>query len=853
MSQEIKIGVNADTGAAVNRVRDMEKATDRLADALNKVGQAGHDAARGVNDFASNMVKVKAAQAILTKEFGSPISEADTKRVLENFERMRSGGGLGARRIRIFDDFSSWYSGHARTFARQADAERHRRFVMGAALQGTTYAEETGPPGYRAPPPPTGGGGRRGGGSEFSRGVARAQSSAMSFVKGGLALAGIGSVMGMLGSAVNSAAEEGTGIDTLKRRLGDLGYDFEELRKNVRSAADGLGITYVEAARLAQQFARVSGSSGGWGAGQVNTAMGFSRAFGLDPAEGVQFFASMRRLGATGQDDQSSRKLASMIADSISKGGYMAKADEVLRAVADFAQETARSALAAPNVGAYAANFSGLTGSGIPGLDPGAATSILSRANSAMIRGGAMGEASMNLLYAALGRGHDPIWAQSLMAGGLFGTEASVFGKGTAAGGFFYGANGIQGGSNVTNWERVRGTLTKAYGSKSNPYLIDAIKNTFGLSTPQEAMALLNMTPQDVTASQKLIERSGIDPEKVSPSAQLAIAKIAGAKNGAEIEPAFRAIWARKDVSQKEKDALGSAIDAAVKSGDLDKAKEALTRVYAEHGQDSTQGSETRAAVVDLKDTLTSVGDKLLDPLNEIRNVVVSMADKFGINGTARHDKEFNVVPFTDEGVKNTVTGTAGGNDKKQRFLSAWLALENGGYGKIHNQAMSWKGASGAYQFLRGTWKDFGEGDFSNARDFDKATAAAGRMYDWMVKKYGTDDPRVLAAYVNGGDRAARAVLKGHLPPAKETRDYLSRLASLPGMTPPGASPLQIPADGFDGDWKNRTLEQQIKIMLSGQVELPVVQGGQPVPGARLKAMTSVTSPSGGLSVGGAW
>jgi hypothetical protein len=640
MTQEIKIGVNADVGSAVNKVKDLDKAAENLANALKRVDQAGKNAAKGVRDLTDMAKKLQSTQSILAKEMGKPVSEADTKRFLDNFERIKTGRGMGSQRLRAFDDFGNWYKGHARTFKSQDDADRHRRFVIGAAMQGTAFADENAPGGGGTVPPSgsrgRAGSGSFGGGRLLPRSVSRIASSAMGFGLAGLGLAGIGSIVGMASSGVNSATDEATSLDTLKRRLGDLGYGFDELQRTVHEAANGLGVTSVEATNLANRFARVNGSAGGPNlGGDLRTSMGFSRAFGLDSSEGVQLFASMRRLGATGESDQSSRKLAMMIADSIAKGGFVAKADEVLHAVADFAQQTARASLSAPNVGGYAASLSGLTSMGMAGLDPSGAASILSRANSAMMRGGAMGEASQNLIYAALGRGHDPIWAQSLMAGGLFGTESSVFGKGTAAGEFYYPGKGIQDGSNITNWEKVKGTLVHSYGGANSPYLVDAIKNTFGLSTPQEAMALLKMQPQDIQASQRLIGKIGMRPEDVSPSASLAIARIANSNNPGDLKTAADDLMKRGTVPLEERKKIASSLDGAIHGGNLDQVREVLAKAYAQYGQDDTKGSITRQDAVNVQDAITAMGEKLLDPINEIRNVVVAFGKQIGITSTA--------------------------------------------------------------------------------------------------------------------------------------------------------------------------------------------------------------------------
>ncbi|MFW1952211.1 transglycosylase SLT domain-containing protein [Acinetobacter beijerinckii] len=95
---------------------------------------------------------------------------------------------------------------------------------------------------------------------------------------------------------------------------------------------------------------------------------------------------------------------------------------------------------------------------------------------------------------------------------------------------------------------------------------------------------------------------------------------------------------------------------------------------------------------------------------------------------------------------------------------------------KSNNNQVSPKGARSIMQFMPATWGDFNKGgkrDLNNPAD---TIDAAFEFVDWVSKKYGTKDPMVIAAYYNGGGKAAEAVIKGNQPPASETRDYLKRI-----------------------------------------------------------------------------
>src|SRR5258708_21069361 len=192
MGQEIKIGVNANTTGVADQIKQVDGATKGLAGSIDAVAKATKAAADGMRQMEALSQRLKGIQSILSKEFGKPIGEADAREFLRNYERIRSTSGIGTRSTRGFDSFENWYQGHATIFRRQADAERARRYVMAVGMQNTGYARENGVPAFpqRQPgeqPPrepveePT----------NFGSSVRRAQSSAMGFGSGFLALAGI--------------------------------------------------------------------------------------------------------------------------------------------------------------------------------------------------------------------------------------------------------------------------------------------------------------------------------------------------------------------------------------------------------------------------------------------------------------------------------------------------------------------------------------------------------------------------------------------------------------------------------------------------------------------------------------
>ncbi len=836
MTQEIKIAVKADPGSADAAIDKIGAAADGTAASINKITTAANVAAAAI-------AKLDRVGAILSRELGRNINHADAAIFLNNFERMKSSRIAGTQKIRGYDSFENWYRGSATAYKNPSDAARHRRYVMSLGMQNTGFSRSGSPP----PPEEPGGGGDGFRPSPFSRGIQRTQSTAMSFGKGMLALAGISGLMSMAGSAVDSAGDEAVTIDTLKRRMGDLGVSFNSLRDTVRSASSGMGITYVEAARLSQEFARVTGRMRGVDVGgDLRTSIGFARSFGIDPGESTQFFGTMRRVGAQGADDQQSKRLALLIGEAISKGGYTAKADEVLRAVSDFASQAARLTLTTPNIGGYAGMLTGLSRTGFPGLDPAGAASMLAAANAAVSRGGGMGEASLNFSYAALARStpglNNPLMAQALWQGGMFGTTAQMFGPKSPISQFM-GGGGMPGLSDVTNFSKERDLLLKQYGSHS-AMALEAAMNQFGLSSMSQAAALMMTKPEDLTGAQRLLGPAGLKMSDLTATGIQGLIGISGAKNFGDLSKIYQEQMGRSDLGADDK--LG--LTKAFQSGDPGALRNALVRLVATHDQEKTEGSETRASIADVKNAVTKLGTDLLVPLNSIREAITQIAHVFGgelpserkarmaadagtsdidIYGSEENAKAWNwgirgkPGKFSLSADEQAAIGSAAFGDKsKAQIMAAILGEENRGYGHPNNDAHSGKGALGAYQFMPGTWKDFGEGDFSNARDFAKSSQAASKMIDFIRKKYKTSDPAVVAAYWDGGDPAARAVLAGKSPPSKETQDYLSGFRGLMGATP-------LPAGDPNGAAERGAAA--INIGISGEVNLPVRQGGEDV------------------------
>lgn len=620
MAQEIKIPIEAKTAGAV-------KAADELADAFSEVGAAvgtidtsSRRAAEGLDRMLDRLEEVKRAQESL-KRIGFNVSESDASAFLERWDSMRRARGPATARVRQFDTFQDWFHGHEGLYGSPREAARHRRAMVETALQGTEYRRTSGPAvddGGSGGGGNQGGGGSGGAGDTWGRGLNRAHSSAMSFGRSMLALAGVNSVMGMAGRALDNSTEESTGVDTLKRRMGDLGVDFDFLRTQARAAGQGLGVTSVETVRLEQAYARTVGNLNFRSsvAGSVRVGEGLSRAYGLDLEEGNQFFGSMAKNGVA-RDEQSQRRLALLIGDSVARSGYSGKVDELLGAITNYSAIAARQTLTTPNVEAYANALTSLAGK-YAGMGPSEAGAMIGQADSSVRRGGAMGEASQNFIYSALRNfspGISPLQGMAMWQGGLFSTNANTFGQGPLKG------LGPSKG-NMTTFEKIVRTLRGRGAYKDPLYLASAMSGITGLDLAQ-SKALTDMAVSgQLGQSMGLLQSAGMDPNTVSATGMPLIGSIANAKGRGGLSTIYQQMMGRSDLSGTQR----AALEHAMKSGGDDELRKAMVRVAANLDQEATKGTETRNSISNLNNTLTKVGGDLLGPINTIRDGIVALA-----------------------------------------------------------------------------------------------------------------------------------------------------------------------------------------------------------------------------------
>ncbi|RVT91413.1 hypothetical protein EOD42_22420 [Rhodovarius crocodyli] len=446
----------------------------------------------------------------------------------------------------------------------------------------------------------------------------------------------LSSLIGAVRQEIGAAQQESIVYDTLRNQLGGTGsgIGFNRLRDRLRASSFETATTYEETQALAGLFARRGNSNSLGIADDVTQAGGFARSFGFDPSSGVAAFASMRGMGITSNAEEG-RRLGLMIAEGIAHGGVFAKAEEFLAEIAGFSEQQTRSSLSRANVEGYTGALAGLLAMRQPGLDVSGAANLLSRANSAIERGGAAGEAGQSFMWSTVGRrlGLDPLMATMLQEGGMFATGRNTFGAGTALGDSLRASGvsipGRAAGSDTTVFQMVTEGLRSRY---SNPVLrLNATANMFGLNMRQ-ADALSRLQPAELNSIEGLLGADGIRTLSATGIQSLARIGRGGMPELNSIADEFAGRTGRDALTPAESRRLSEARTAAL-SGDSE-AVQQLRRVLAEiaagRQQEETEGGRTRRTVQDVEKAIRDMATAFVGPMNTARDALLVLAGRDG-------------------------------------------------------------------------------------------------------------------------------------------------------------------------------------------------------------------------------
>lgn len=432
-------------------------------------------------------------------------------------------------------------------------------------------------------------------------------------VVGGLA----GAITGLLG-VVGEARDIAISLDTLKRTLGDTNISFDKLQDNTRSLADEFSLTDTEAVGLTKQYSQLSGADKDLPElrKEVGVGVGFSRSFGLDPSAGVGFFGQMRGMGIT-QSADDSKKLALLIGESVAKAGDLPRLGDVLAGLTRYMEGAARTSLTAPDSAAWLSRFAGLEQSGLAGMDPQTAASIIGNIDGS-IRAGGITEAGKNFMNGVLQKdqGLNTIQSAIQLEGGAFGTGRSTFGADSPMAKFY---SRFGGGAPLSSWTSdesnvsvLQRNLIKQYEGKSPELMLDAFKNTFGTSYGQSA-AWMATDPQQNDSMLRRMQRLGINWKDVNATG----------------------------VSQMSQIEADSSLD--------DGQKDQMIREAATKNQEDTIGSEARKASIDGANAMVRLAEQGLPMISSIQAGVLKLAGMDPLSGEKAkiqetHDKNLDAI-----------------------------------------------------------------------------------------------------------------------------------------------------------------------------------------------------------------
>lgn len=618
----IKIPVSADLDSA-----DISGEVDKITKKINEIGQAIAKA----NKVAFNPLS------------GTP---AEIKKVIDSFEQLkrvhadlnRRINATGQKGVGLQDiDWARMYPDPRSRNRQMAQVFGYVTGGMGAGGAGGGMGGGGGGAGGGGtghPPPASGGGfgsmaintmqaGMRatgaGGGvaaNALGTGMVSGAGAGMMGLMGGMLALGVGKIVGAVVNQVGKAEDNEVAYDKLKRTLGDVNIAFDGLKSVIKGTASNVRLTFDETARLGTQFAKLGNLTSNQYTsikGELETGVGLSRAFGVDPSQGVGVMGQMRGMKVT-NNVQESRKFALLIGETIGKSGAFAKADEVMEAMANYATLQTRASMGGANVSGFAGMYSGMVGSGIPGLDTAGTGALLARINSSLSAGGSKGEASQFFTAQVGSRmGLDPIQTQIMREGGAFSTNDSSFGKGSIA--ERYGISGP--GGNKTFLEGSLEELRNQYGNNKG-LLAQATSNHLGIGMRQ-AMALLSVEPNKMGE----MEKYG-DLTKMNAAG---IGNLSKVLYGSDDD---RQDIARNLQRRTGADALtldqSNKLESTMKTGTVDEQKAILANLVASRDQERTTGSDIRDSKNILDNVKTNIAEKLVPLTLEMRHGIMHLA-----------------------------------------------------------------------------------------------------------------------------------------------------------------------------------------------------------------------------------
>lgn len=622
----------------------------------------GNDAAKAAADAAA---REAAARRALTQRMGKTFTDAQIAQVARDFAEM----SRSSQRLKRFGgDMEKWINGFSQTFPSRRQSNQHYHEVMqqlglGSPQQGGSGIGSMLSQAVRGMFRATGAGGGVAG-SILQQGYTRASESDGGMGSaGGLGMLGKGAGIAALayvgikavqkvGQQVGEAQDEAVGYHDLREQVGGAANSFDTLREAVKVFSSGLGTTNEQQMKLAKSYAESSQVFGAGADKATGLAVGqgtqLSRGFGLDPESGVGFLAAMKHFKAGDGSDKDNRKLAYLIGDAVGKTGAFSKADDVMNAIAHFAESTSRQSLQVANVEGYAGMMGAFGKMNLPGLDARGSAGLIDKLS------GSWGGAGSDPAGAAIrmswlqGMGGTAWDKAAVDAAGPMATARSTFGADSAwnktgsdedkAHGLAM-ANSADGDTLFADLEIAK--LRANTNAKAMPAALMGMYK--GINDP-EARALNAVQSQDggltglKNRSDATLRGAGLDPKTISLQQ---LSKLAMIDSGSDADRKAMAEQARKENGKNKLSAAEEAsLTKAESSGNTDEIKKALTLIYASRETEDL-GKSAREAQVNLENKFKDYAAKIIPLTTAIQEGIFRLIDKMpGLGGLSPEMKQ---------------------------------------------------------------------------------------------------------------------------------------------------------------------------------------------------------------------
>lgn len=502
-----------------------------------------------------------------------------------------------------FDEID-WFSAYGSQKAARIHRARSFQYMTGAPMP-----EEEG----------AGGAARMGGG--YWGGIPGG-STFKGILKGGMAIAGIGSVMGVVSTAITQQLGLYKELEPLYRRLHTLPDTFKTLQDSVSDTAHKIYETAPETAKLMGVFAREARVADWQDARNAVGGVGrFAIGYGMDKGEAAGLFGMSKRFGlyGTGPDRRSMTDFAAMVGRAVGDSETSMNMEELMQAMVRYAEQNARATTTgAAGVETWLSMYSAMQKSREPGVSGQLGGSLLQQYAAGFSAGG--NEAMQFLNLRIFGKeGWGKMWYR--LAAGPFASDKDMgFGESAEP----YG---------LTQYHGILKELG-AYGNFDEYTINKLLANAWGLAKPQDAEAIkkyLQMTKDkgpEYEEFQSFVRQFGDGSGQIDNALIPQLYRLFSANSENSIRVMTEEFMRRVDVSGEEKKRLREA--------PLSEQKNMMADMLRRHGPEVTPALAYMKSTNELLESIrTSMGNDLIGAITRIKEIMEGM---FGWVTTAKEN-----------------------------------------------------------------------------------------------------------------------------------------------------------------------------------------------------------------------